>query len=333
MPASTPQDKEDLENAFRLLVQADEEIFNIFLAKLIHDHEASYRGISLPEKREREIPETVVEALVEFLIKMLGEGEKDNIARAVLLLSNIGKIAFLPLIQALQNENATVRAKAAEALVVSYMDHRDLAFDPLLKTATQDVDQGVRVAALRALNSFSKRLDAAPLILDSLADSSTEFRFYAINMLKGIKNTKILDSAMMLLHDENAETRYIAISLVAKLGDKQVLEALIGCLSDGYYWVRAIAVNAVARFGGKEVLGYIIHMTHDEASMVRYDAVYALGELGDETVLALLEEIKQTDHVIAYFCSSSVSPTPALAADAAIKEIKKRTKAADSKQV
>merc|ERR1712100_893907 len=99
-------------------------------------------------------------------------------------------------------------------------------------------------------------------------------------------DSRVIETARLLLKDEDVEVRQVAISVFSKFADsnKQSTSTLCPYLADKNLGVRCAAVDALARLVGKgheEVLAAVIALLEHEHAGIRSFAVEALEKLAD----------------------------------------------------
>lgn len=154
-----------------------------------------------------------------------------------------------PLLARLADSDATVRARAAQALGNQYND-RARQFEPMAQ-ALRDPDPEVRAAA---------------------ADSMWRV---------GLNDSRLFSLLRPLLHDPEPEVRAAAAEALGHHGDRQALRPLMYLLHDADSDVRQSACKGLGSLGrqaAKHALFDVIQ--HDAEPHVRYKAIEALGYIG-----------------------------------------------------
>lgn len=158
--------------------------------------------------------------------------------------------AVEPLIARLADRDASVRAKAAQALANQYVGDRARMFDAL-QQVLRDPDAEVRAAAVEAMWRV------------------------------GLNNRQTFPAVRPLLHDPEAEVRAAAAVAAGHSGDRQALRPLIYLLHDADADVRQAACQGLGSLGleaAKHALFDVIDT--DSEPSVRYKAIEALGYIG-----------------------------------------------------
>lgn len=179
-----------------------------------------------------------IPALVEALgrYNYIQGGRVDHVAASALC--NIGEPAIPALIGALQSDQTAVRRRAAKALFWSA--HMKSALGAVIKAATEDEDQHVRLTAIQALNfrssSFQDDARLLPAAIRLLEDTSPKVRACAVRLLGGWDRPEEvpLPPLVDLLNDPNAKVRLAAIEAVFRLSPQaeEIAPALERVLSD-----------------------------------------------------------------------------------------------------
>lgn len=145
-----------------------------------------------------------------------------------------------PLLDALKNSEANLRAAAASALSACSEERR---ISPLLK-AFKDPVAIVRVAAAEAIGKTGKAeylKNFSPL----LKDESFEVREAAVTELARIQAPEALDLIISALKDRDTDVRKRTVESLGKLRDPRSLGALISTLIDPESVVRHSAANVL----------------------------------------------------------------------------------------
>jgi HEAT repeat protein len=157
--------------------------------------------------------------------------------------------AVEPLIARLSDPDASVRAKAAQALAHQYGD-RPRLFEPI-QQALRDEDVEVRVAA-----------------------ADTLWRV-------GLNDSRTFPALRPLLHDPEPEVRAAAAEAVGHNGDRHALRPLIYLLHDADADVRQAACKGLGSLGLEAAKHALFDVIQNESERpVRYKAIEALGHIG-----------------------------------------------------
>lgn len=160
--------------------------------------------------------------------------------------------AFGPALEALRNENASVRFEAV--CVLGWLkDAR--ALRELATCSANDTDPDVRCAAVGALGF-------------------------------GAAHDEVLVSALLdALRDGEWRVREEAATTLGKLRSPAGSEALVQALEDDYWQVRLRAARALGQIGHRLAVGPLCLLLAHPISNLRKEAALALGTLGDRTAL------------------------------------------------
>lgn len=190
--------------------------------------------------------------------------------------------AIVLLVQALQDENSSVRSKAAEAL-------NKLGWSP-----RSDIEKVHYLLATSKLDEIVKLGESAirPLI-QMLQVKSKEFQQSVVRVLAKIGDPAVVP-LLQALQDETNMIRWGAIKALGEIGDLRAVTALIQTLSDEDTEVRRTAVDALGQLGDARAVTPLLQRLKDverEVREVREEAIKALGKIGthlEEVVPALL---------------------------------------------
>jgi HEAT repeat protein len=167
---------------------------------------------------------------------------------AAIALAAMGQAAVEPLVAALGHANASVRRNAAWAIgeVTGGMTvERESAVAPL-RSALQDGDEWVRMAATRALGEIRDERAVESLIA-TLSDGSGRVRELAAWALGEMNDRRAVQSlCTMLLKDAQADARQMAAWALGEIQDPQAVESLNAALNDEEPRVRAKAKWALS---------------------------------------------------------------------------------------
>jgi len=168
--------------------------------------------------------------------------------QAALALASMGRPAFAPLVNQLDNSNAATRRNAAWAIgefTNMLPDERGAAV-PQLITLLSDADAWVRMAAARAIGELRDKR-ASDTLIATLSDSDWRVRrlsAWALNEMKEAKAVAALGN--LLLTDARAEVRGAAAEALGEIGNAGALPSLQQALNDSESDVRAKARWAIA---------------------------------------------------------------------------------------
>jgi HEAT repeat protein len=176
-------------------------------------------------------------------------------------LARLGAPALDPLINALRDENSTVRAWSADAL--GQMGSAQ-AVEPLI-AALSDADVQVRIDATVALGKIGDPR-AAEALVARLSDPQ-----------------------------EDEHVRMDAARALGHVVTGEVFAPLVAALDDPAIEVRRQALWALAESAGPHAVDLLLARITDPEACIRHAAVHALAGVGDENLIPLLERIEHQD--------------------------------------
>jgi HEAT repeat protein len=191
-------------------------------------------------------------------------------------------------------DSPSIRERAAEILG-DVVDDEPQAIEALIRTARTDDDEGVRTAAIDALDGIGpdaiERLVAEMAGVDpdgadwrraeafarTLSADRAELRMAAANALRRVGDPSALPPLIETLDDPNPRVRERAARACGAVGDERAVDALADRLTDSAGRVRREAAAALAAIGTEGALDPLLDATDDRREEVRYAAITALG--------------------------------------------------------
>jgi HEAT repeat protein/beta-lactamase regulating signal transducer with metallopeptidase domain len=152
--------------------------------------------------------------------------------------------------------------------------------------ALRDDDAGVRAAAAEALGKRGEST-AVPALVAALRDEEAAVRANAVEALAEVGDGRALEGLLTALGDANTEVRANAAAALGELHDvhgrtaeaQRMARALAGLLDDGSVEVRRNAVDALSELRAARPIEALLAAAKDADAEVRQKAVHALGEL------------------------------------------------------
>lgn len=214
-------------------------------------------------------------AAVEPMTTLLGD-DSAAIRRAVVaaLALRGGFRVVEPLVSALEDRDPDVRATAATAVYKRLMTDpdgdarkataaalgriRDVnGIDSLVK-AVMDSDEGVRVAAIKALQSIGDVRAVAPLIIvlaheqvrqKATGRSSLLVERAATAALDALCDASAIEALQSVVTHSDLEVRELAVRRMARIASPAVADSLVACLADKDAAIRRSAARGLSEIG------------------------------------------------------------------------------------
>ncbi|MBW4522138.1 MAG: HEAT repeat domain-containing protein [Scytolyngbya sp. HA4215-MV1] len=220
--------------------------------------------------------------------------------------------AIAQLLSLLKDEDASVRSRAAEALV--NLGNASSAVVQALLSLLKDEASDVRYRAAAALGNLSNASSAVVQgLLSLLKDEDSDVRSRAAAALGNLGNASsaVVQGLLSLLKDEDSDVRYRAAASLVNLGNASsaVVQGLLSLLKDEDASVRSRAAEALVNLGNASlaVVQGLLDLLQDPQDYVRFRAAHSLGNLGNassEVVQGLLGLLQDPQ---AYVCSRAAA--------------------------
>lgn len=222
------------------------------------------------------------------------------------------RLAAPYLLQRLQDGDAAVRARAAQALGPT----QAVSAAPALLDGLSDADSVVRAACAEAMGQFAAlpkadQQRAVTQLARAMGDGQFEVRQEALRAVERLFAAQVfqlsdlsllIGPVLLRAEDENVGVRRSALSVLGRLSPlklppelrSRVLLSLIGRLSDPARDVRAEALRSLGLLRAQNATSAALRLLHDPAEEVRRQAMLCLGRLAAESAIPLLSEALQT---------------------------------------
>ena len=187
----------------------------------------------------------------------------------------------LPLIDALQDPAAMVRAQAATSLSVLAIP----AALPALISLLRDPDREVRAAAAFAAGKLGAP-ESLPILLEILRDGSREARRRAAVSLRFLGDAEAVPALMDALADQSRLVQEEAAATLGHLGDPRAVPALMNALTatnimaEERRILREYLFTALGNLGDRQAVPALIRGLEDYERHVRVAVISALERLG-----------------------------------------------------
>jgi HEAT repeat protein/beta-lactamase regulating signal transducer with metallopeptidase domain len=243
--------------------------------------------------------------------------------------------AVVPLIQAISDENSSVRLSAVEtlgklrdpravqALIEALRQDPDpkvramaawalgeiedpAAASALSAALREDDDQGVRVQAAEALGNIEDA-SAIGALGEAVADPSVEVRRAAVEALGNMDDPRVVPLVLPSLRDDDVEVRRSAVDALGNNESPQAVEPLIAATRDGDLEVRVSAIDALGNQGDVRAQSALLEALGNERPEMRRAAVDAIGNLELETAPGeVIDAVRDPDREVRYGAVSAL---------------------------
>ena len=219
------------------------------------------------------------EGVVDRVAAMLREPAAATRRYALQALAFTGSAkAVTPLIAALKDRDATVRAAVGESIFASGL--KDERFVAPLVAALKDADLWVRSCAAIALGSIGSPRAAVPLVA-ATKDAERQVRGSAIRALGQIGGDPAKAALIDLLGHADPPTTYHAAIALAELRDPRAMPRLIAALNEPDRRARVEAAARLGELGDRRAADALASaVTKSDDPRLRDTAAWALGRLG-----------------------------------------------------
>jgi HEAT repeat protein len=188
-------------------------------------------------------------------------------------LIRIGKPTIKPLVNALDNENESIRLQVID--IISAIAP-GMALKPLVQTL-RDTSMAIREKTVEALATTQD----AQALLPYLKDKNAEVRKGVVDIMARRKDPKLVEPLIHLLADRDSYVREKAAFALGELHDTAAVQPLIAALSDDISFVRRNAAEALGAIGDTRALQDLSLAKKDESDYVAATAAAALNRLLD----------------------------------------------------
>lgn len=174
----------------------------------------------------------------------------------------------------------------------------DPAVEPLIESL-QDADASVRVLAVMALAKIGDGRAAEPLVA-ALKDTDELVQMAVWTALVDMGKPAV-EPLISALRDNNPDVQRSAALALGELGDDLAVESLIEVLTDLDYRARSAAAKALGQIGDYRGVQALTIALRDKDVTVRRRAANALGDIGDPRAIeALIWAMDDQDHIVGH---------------------------------
>ncbi len=227
----------------------------------------------------------------EETVKLIADLNLPQLLGIRLLKISQSSAAVPGLIQFLEDEDSSVRSRAASALGKI----KSKKAVPWLIKLLEDEDSYVRYTAASALGKIKSNA-AVPWLIKLLEDEYSYVRSRAASALGKIKSNEAVSWLIKLLEDEDSYVRYTAASALGKIKSDAAVPWLIKLLEDEYSYVRYTAAEALEKIKSDVIVPGLIQLLENEDSDVRDTAAEELGKIkSDAAVPGLIKLLQDED--------------------------------------
>ncbi|MFQ6015580.1 MAG: HEAT repeat domain-containing protein [Anaerolineae bacterium] len=212
-------------------------------------------------------------------------------------LTQIGKEAVEPLVNALQSEQpevweraATILAQSGEDAVEALIESLHHGDEAVSRRATEVLVQ-IGEPAVKPLVAALRNSDR-----DVRDPQSNDVRWRVAEALGRIGHPQAVEALVGALHDSDWHIRDRAALALGNIRDPHALEPLVRALRDADWRVRDRAAAALGKMGDARAVAPLIQALHDDDEDVRLRVTAVLGKIGDaQAVQPLIEALHDTD--------------------------------------
>jgi HEAT repeat protein len=215
--------------------------------------------------------------------------------------------------QALKDEDAGVRVRAAEALWL--IDHKADRVVSLVVAALKDSDLRVRRRAIRVVNLIGPQAkEAVPGLIEALREKDDRLRLQVVQALGriGPEASPAVGTLLEAVKDTKpGGPRLAALQSLGEIGPKAgaAVPTLLAFVKDFDVLVRVGALRALGRIGpqNEEVGAAVVEALGDPVPSVRLAAVEAAGRAGPRQSGNLTKLLKDDDPNLRFQVASALS--------------------------
>jgi len=249
---------------------------------------------------------------VEKLVELLQESEKETVRRrAAEILGNLdepGSEGLQALVDAMSDDDETVRAAAIDALT------QQEAVDALMRGLGKDVpDSGatwaqaeafvesleagtpeLRMASANVLGLLGVEDSAKPLAQRLKTEEHTGVRARIARALGRVEQPAATGVLVDCLHGEPLKVRREAAESLGRLTTEEALAGLLSVVDDDSEAMRRTAVSSLGAFGTAEPVDALVERLGDQSDLVRRAAVFSLIEILSNVPPDRSHELRET---------------------------------------
>lgn len=207
---------------------------------------------------------------------------------AAIALGRVGDLTLVPVMDALQDEDAFVRRSAACALGMMYDERAVLP----LTDALQEAEDEVVLQASESLRWLAVHhrhvLEAVPILCQLLTHSNWQIRAAAARALSQSPDEQSLIPLVTSLSDPHPTVRKSVVFALRYLGDERAIAPVQAQLNDEDLGVRLEAIRCLGEIGVSESVEPLTELLTNPEMKVRLGAVIALHQIGMASAVTAL---------------------------------------------
>jgi HEAT repeat protein len=266
---------------------------------------------ALGESGRAQAVQPLIDLLIEEVVKGNG-GDRLLHETASNALAKLGPPAVEPLMAAIKEHPSDLRKQAVAARVLGYVADRqvvDSVVEPIFAESMKRLKLGrdIRKGAVEALGELGDSRGIEPLICTATEDQNDGVRHLAVNAL--IKHGSLAVEPLMAALAEGAsgERKRLAVHVLGQISDKRAVFPLISKLTESDPLLRKSAIEVLGKFGDVRAVDALIVALKDSDITVRVCAATALGQIADAKAAQPMIDALKTENSDSVRCALATS--------------------------